>query len=70
MWLSLFSVLLYNPLASWALRFPLIIAVLISWLALAGGVLLIRNLIAALMEGAGVLTALHRKAHAEENRQK
>jgi hypothetical protein len=62
-WLSLFAVLLYNPLADWAVQFPFIIGLGISWLALAAGVLFIRNLIAALMEGTGVLTALHRKEH-------
>lgn len=62
-WLSLLAILLYNPLASWATQFPFLIGLGLSWLALSTGVLFLRNLIAALMEGTGVLTALHRKEH-------
>jgi hypothetical protein len=64
-WLSLFAILLYNPLSAWAMRFPVFVGLGVSWLALAAGVLFIRNLIAALMEGTGVLTGLHRKEHSD-----
>jgi hypothetical protein len=62
-WLSLFATLFYNPLASWADRFSFLVAILISWFAVSAGVLFVRNLIACLMEGCGVLTELHRRNH-------
>jgi hypothetical protein len=66
MWLSLGAVAFYNPLATWTdSRFPILIALCVSWLALASGVLFMRNLIAALMEGTGVLTAIHHQSHEE-----
>ena len=64
-WLSLLAVLFYNPLTTQTQQFPFVIGLAISWLALSAGVLFIRNLIAALMEGTGVLTALHRREHNE-----
>jgi hypothetical protein len=67
-WLSFFAILFYNPLAEWATRFPFLVGLIISWLALAAGVLFIRNLIAAFMEGTGVLTALHHKGHKNEQK--
>lgn len=69
-WLSFFGTLFYNPLASWASQFPSMIGFFISFLAIAAGVLLVRNLIAILMEGGGVLTGMHRREHQKNNDEK
>lgn len=63
LWFSLAAVLWHNPLASWAAAHALVPGLLYSWLATTAGVLALRNGIAALMEGAGVLTHLHRAGH-------
>jgi hypothetical protein len=62
-WLSLAAVLWHNPLTSAVTQFSFISGLAISWLAVSAGVLFLRNLIAVLMEGAGVLTGLHRQQH-------
>lgn len=60
-WLALFAVALHNPLAAWAAEHPPLLGFVASWLSVGAGVLLLRNVIAALMEGTGVLTHLHRQ---------
>lgn len=59
-WLSLFAVAIQNPIEAWTNSFHPFIALLCAWFALAAGVLFLRNLIAALIEGTGVLTHMHR----------
>lgn len=60
LWLSLLAVLLKNPIAPWTGAFHPLIAILAAWFSLSAGVLFVRNAIAILMEGTGVLTHAHR----------
>lgn len=54
LWFTFIGTLIYNPLPQYN--------IVVSWLTLSAGVLFLRNLIALLIEGTGVLTHLHRSA--------
>jgi hypothetical protein len=62
-WFSLIAVLIQNPLSTWQPELPILIQLFVGWFTLSAGVLLLRNLIAVLMEGNGVLTNMHRNIH-------
>jgi hypothetical protein len=66
LWFSLIAVLIENPFLLWRPSLPMITKLFIGWFALGAGVLFLRNLIAVLMEGNGVLTEMHRRNHEEE----
>lgn len=66
MWLSLFAVLVYNPVSFLFSNLVWVISVFFSWMLVSAGVLFIRNLLAVLMEANGVLTDKHRKMHEED----
>lgn len=67
LWLSLAGVALYNPLAYKLALLSWPFSLITAWLVVGVGVLFVRNLIAVLMEGNGVLTHLHRASHKEEH---
>ncbi len=60
LWLTLLGVLVHNPFAVYLVEVPAIIEIWIGWFVVGAGVLLFRNTLAVLLEGAGVLTHLHR----------
>jgi len=62
-WFSLIAVLFYSPIYERVDELPYIVSITASWFCLSAGVLFLRNLIAILMEGTGVLTHLHRGGH-------
>jgi len=66
LWFSLIAVLIQNPLSSWRPELPILIQLFAGWFTLSAGVLFLRNLIAVLMEGNGVLTEIHRNTHKKE----
>ncbi len=66
LWFSLIAVSLDNPLSWWRPDAPFIVQLCIGWFTIALTVLFLRNLIAVLMEGNGVLTDMHRGSHKEE----
>ncbi len=66
-WFSLIATLFLNPLAAWSAQLTPLLALGIGWFSVSAGVLFGRNLLAALMEGTGVLTHLHRYADQDKN---
>ena len=62
-WASLIAIALYDPLASLHPAMPFLERFFIDWFAFAAVILFVRNLLAILIEGTGVLTHLHHAGH-------
>ncbi len=69
-WLCLIVVLIYTPLVFWNYVDNSVIGIFVAWFTLSAAVLFLRNLIAVLMEGNGVLTHKHRSIDKEEENKK